>query len=78
MDPYFPSPNPPFEPKQCQQCEVCIDGEETDGWWLERECWQGPNYYQLLCLSCCVETMNEEVIYPDVAHESEARDVLYE
>jgi hypothetical protein len=78
MDPYFPSPNPPGAPKPCQRCEAPVDGTETEGWWLERETWQGPNYFQLLCLPCCVEAMNEETTYPDVAHEQEARSVLYE
>jgi hypothetical protein len=78
MDPYFPSPNPPGAPKRCRCCESLIDGDETEGWWLERETWQGPNYFQLLCLRCCVEAMNEERGYPDVAHEREARERLYE
>lgn len=78
MDPYFPEPNPPCKPKPCQVCETAIDGDRTEGWWLERETWRGPNYYQLLCLSCCVEKMNEESIHPDVAHETEARSVLYD
>jgi hypothetical protein len=77
MDPYFPSPNPPHEPKPCQKCGERVDGDETKGWWLERDTWQGPNYYELLCLSCCVGAMNEEVIHPDVAHESEVYEVLY-
>lgn len=78
MDPYFPSPNPPCVPKPCQRCGTGVDGDETEGWWLEREVWQGPNYHQLLCLSCCVPVMNEESIHPDVAHEDEARNMLYD
>ncbi|WP_306057943.1 hypothetical protein [Natronococcus wangiae] len=78
MDPYFPNPNPPGKPKPCQVCGKRIDGDETEGWWLERNNWHDPNYYQLLCLSCCVDAMNEDAIHPDVAHETEARDVLCE
>ncbi|NKE37170.1 hypothetical protein GWG54_15335 [Natronococcus sp. JC468] len=78
MDPYFPSPNPPCAPKPCQRCGTRVDGEETEGWWLERERWQSPNCYQLLCLSCCVDAMNEESGQPNVADETELRELLYD
>ncbi|TYL36561.1 hypothetical protein CV102_22270 [Natronococcus pandeyae] len=78
MDPYFPNPNPPCHPKPCQLCEIPVDGDETEGWWLERKTEQGLRYYQLLCLSCCVNKMNEEPIHPDVSDESDVRSYLYE
>ena len=55
---YRPSPNPPFEPKPCQGCGSLVDGEETNGWWLEKECWQSPNRYELFCVSCCVDRLD--------------------
>ncbi|TYL36667.1 hypothetical protein CV102_21710 [Natronococcus pandeyae] len=78
MDTYFPKPNPQCTSKPCRACDRIIDGEDVEGWWLERETWQGPNYHQLLCLSCCVDAMNEERIHPNVVDEADARDTLYD
>lgn len=73
---FRPSPNPPAEPKECQACGKLIDGEETDGWWLERKNWQNPNEYILFCMKCCVEKMNNWPNYQDVGNQWEAEEVL--
>ncbi|ADB59335.1 hypothetical protein Htur_0437 [Haloterrigena turkmenica DSM 5511] len=74
---YWPSPNPPGEPKACLECETLVDGSETEGWWLERETCQNPNTYHLFCLSCCVEKMNEWSNHPSVDDEEAAKKHLY-
>jgi hypothetical protein len=73
---YTPDPNPPAEPKECQHCGELVDGDTTEGWWLERENWQNPNDFVLFCLDCCVTKMNEWTNHEDVASPSEARERL--
>lgn len=73
---YRPDPNPPAEPKECQECGTIVDGEETNGWWLERENHQRTNYFVLFCMKCCVQKMNVWRNYPDVGNQWEAKEVL--
>lgn len=73
---YWPNPNPPCKPKTCTECEIQIDGDEIEGWWLEREHWQGPNTHHLLCLECCVEKMNDWSNHPDVDGPDMAKELL--
>ena len=73
---YHPSPNPPFDPKPCQDCGTLVDGQKRTGWWLERECWQSPNKYELYCISCCVEKMASWPNYPDVDTEHDVKETL--
>ncbi len=75
---YWPSPNPPCKPKGRTHRGKLIDGDEIEGWWVERENWQGPNTYHLFCLTCCVEKMPEWSNRPNVDTEGEARGILYE
>lgn len=63
---YKPDPNPPCKPKECQNCGGVVDGERTEGWWLERDNWQNPNTHILFCITCCIEKMNEWPNYPDI------------
>jgi|GEM_PF-1185480 hypothetical protein len=75
---YWPEPNPPCKPKVCLECETRIDGDETEGYWLERKNWQNPNTYHLFCLDCCAEKMTEWSNHPDVDGADAAKEVLYE
>jgi hypothetical protein len=78
MSVYFPNPNPPSQPKKCQECETVVDGEGTDGWWLEHRNNHGEQYYLLLCLRCACDQMYLLPQYPDSMNVAEAREYLYE
>lgn len=75
---YWPRPNPPAESKECTECGTVINGDETKGWWLEKENHHDHNTYHLFCLPCCVEKMNEWPSYENVSDEEAARKRLYE
>jgi hypothetical protein len=77
MSSYFPRPNPPFQPKECQECGELIDGEETEGWWLEHRSDYGEQYHLLMCIQCTCDRMHMLPHYPDVMNVSEAKKYLY-
>lgn len=74
---YWPEPNPPCKPKECIECETLIDGDEIEGYWLERENHQDYNTYHLFCLDCCTEKMDGWSNYPNVPDVETAKEVLY-
>ena len=78
MATYFPEPNPPFQSKECQECGKLIDGEQTDGWWLEHRSDHGERYYLLLCLHCTCDRMYMLPHHPDVMNVSEVNEHLYQ
>ncbi|WP_265111026.1 hypothetical protein [Halosolutus halophilus] len=73
MQPYRPPPMPPGHPNERLQCENDIDGDEVEGFWLERENWQSPNTHELYCLACRIEKLNEWANQPDVADEADVK-----
>jgi hypothetical protein len=73
---YIPEPNPPFQPKGCQECGKLVDREQTDGWWLEHRSDHGEQYYLLPCLRCACDRMYMLPHYPDVTNISEAKEFL--
>lgn len=59
MQQYRPPPTPPGQPNDCLGCGTEINGDTVEGIWVERDHWQAPTTYELYCLSCCVDQLNE-------------------